>query len=102
MAILCNPECAKKAQAEIDAVVGQTRLPSFEDEAALPYLKAMIKESMRLVTLFNFLTSRYLYLYVRKRWRPVAPTGIAHAVTQDDYYEGYYIPKGATVYANIL
>ena len=57
MAILCNPECAKKAQAEIDAVVGQTRLPSFEDEAALPYLKAMIKESMRLVTLFNFLTS---------------------------------------------
>lgn len=35
------------------------------------------------------------------RWRPVAPMGVAHAVTQDDYYEGYFIPKSATVYANI-
>ena len=105
MAILCNPECARKAQAEIDTVVGQTRLPSFEDEAALPYLKAMIKESMRLVNSFQFSHFQFtifIFTLVRKRWRPVAPTGIAHAVTQDDYYEGHYIPKGATVYANIL
>ena len=98
-----HPEIQRKAQAEIDTVVGQTRLPSFEDEAALPYLKAMIKESMRSVTLFLFLIPRYLYLYMydRKRWRPVAPTGIAHAVTQDDYYEGYLITKGTTIVPNI-
>lgn len=47
VALLLNPTCARKAQAEIDSVVDQTRLPSFEDEPALPYVKAMIKESMR-------------------------------------------------------
>lgn len=47
VALLLNPTCARKAQAEIDSVVGQTRLPAIEDEPALPYLKAMIKESMR-------------------------------------------------------
>lgn len=45
-----------------------------------------------------FLVQNHTVYY---RWRPVAPTGVAHAVTQDDYYEGYFIPKGATVYANI-
>ena len=70
VALLCNPECAKKAQAEIDAVVGQTRLPSFEDEAALPYLKAMIKESMRLVTLFQF--SHFpIFIFVHVRTKKV-------------------------------
>ena len=35
------------------------------------------------------------------RWRPVAPTGFPHALTTDDMYDGYFLPKGATVYANI-
>lgn len=35
------------------------------------------------------------------RWRPVAPTGFPHALTVDDTYQGYFLPKGATVYANI-
>ena len=41
------PEVQKKAQAEIDAVVGAHRLPDFEDRPSLTYINAIVKESMR-------------------------------------------------------
>jgi cytochrome P450 len=41
------PEVQKKAQAEIDAVVGPDRLPEFEDRPSLPYINAVIKELLR-------------------------------------------------------
>ena len=41
------PEVQKKAQAEIDAVVGSHRLPDFDDRPSLPYINAIVKESMR-------------------------------------------------------
>jgi cytochrome P450 len=47
LSMLANPEAQKKAQAEIDAVVGQDRLPDFDDEASLPYVAAVMKESLR-------------------------------------------------------
>ena len=47
LAIALYPEVQKKAQAEIDAVVGAHRLPDFEDRPSLPYINAIVKESMR-------------------------------------------------------
>ena len=47
LAMAIYPEVQKKAQAEIDAVVGPHRLPDFEDRPSLPYINAIIKESMR-------------------------------------------------------
>ena len=41
------PEVQKKAQVEIDAVVGPNRLPDFHDRPSLPYINAIVKESMR-------------------------------------------------------
>jgi len=41
------PEVQKKAQAEIDAVIGPNRLPDFEDRPSLPYINAIIKELAR-------------------------------------------------------
>ena len=41
------PEVQKKGQAEVDAVIGPNRLPDFEDRAFLPYVNAIVKESMR-------------------------------------------------------
>jgi cytochrome P450 len=47
LAMALYPEVQKKAQAEIDAVVGPDRLPEFEDRPSLPYINAVIKELMR-------------------------------------------------------
>ena len=38
------PGIQKKAQKELDEVIGRDRLPTFEDEANLPYCHAIIKE----------------------------------------------------------
>jgi cytochrome P450 len=47
LALALYPEVQKKAQAEIDAVIGPNRLPDFEDRSSLPYINAMVKELMR-------------------------------------------------------
>ncbi|TEY60793.1 hypothetical protein BOTCAL_0176g00110 [Botryotinia calthae] len=80
LAMLHYPECLREAKAELDAVVGKDRMPTFEDQQTLPYLGAFIKETLR--------------------WRLVTPTGIAHSSTQDYIYKGMLIPKNASVYAN--
>ncbi|KAL0565567.1 hypothetical protein V5O48_016457 [Marasmius crinis-equi] len=76
-----HPEIQKRAQAEIDAATGGDRLPLPEDEGKMPYLAAIIKETIR--------------------WSPVAPLGLFHSVKQDDIYDGYLIPEGSQVIANI-
>ncbi|ELU37963.1 cytochrome P450 domain-containing protein [Rhizoctonia solani AG-1 IA] len=80
LAMLLFPECQRKAQAEIDRVIGTGRLPTFEDKDRLPYIDNLINEVMR--------------------WQPVTPLGnlaVPHACTQDDVYRNYRIPKGAIV-----
>lgn len=41
------PEVQKKAQAELDSRVGGSRLPSFADRKDLPYINAVLKETLR-------------------------------------------------------
>lgn len=41
------PEVQKKAQAEIDTVIGNDRLPKFNDRDQLPYIDALAKEVLR-------------------------------------------------------
>ncbi|KIJ17980.1 hypothetical protein PAXINDRAFT_9069 [Paxillus involutus ATCC 200175] len=81
LAMVQNPHIWKRAQAEIDAVFGMDRLPDFEDRPSLPYVEAILRETMR--------------------WQPVTPFGVPHATTSSDIYKGFYIPKGATVLANV-
>lgn len=50
-----HPDVVKKAQAEIDAIVGNDRLPTFEDRPYLRYVDALSKEVLR--------------------WNSVTPTG---------------------------
>ena len=75
-----NPRVMKKAQEELDRVVGPARLPTWEDEMQLPYIRAIIKEALRM--------------------RPPNKVGIHHATTEDDWYEGMFIPKGSVVVLN--
>ncbi|OOF97574.1 hypothetical protein ASPCADRAFT_129254 [Aspergillus carbonarius ITEM 5010] len=81
LAMALFPEVQRKAQEELDAVVGTNRLPQYEDREQLPYINALVKEVLR--------------------WHPVVPMSLAHTPIKDDTIEGYSIPKGATVLANI-
>ena len=47
LAMALYPKVQKKAQEEIDSVIGPNRLPNFEDRPFLPYINAVVKESMR-------------------------------------------------------
>ena len=55
LAMVLYPDVMKRAQAEIDSVVGRDRMPTYADEPHLPYVRAMVKEVLR--------------------WRPVGPLG---------------------------
>jgi cytochrome P450 len=44
---LHTSDVQKKAQAEIDTVVGNDRLPTFADRANLPYVNALVSEVFR-------------------------------------------------------
>ncbi len=81
MAMIAFPEVQRRAQAEIDAVVGRDRLPSFADAPNLPYVCATMKEVLR--------------------WRPAVPLGAPHVAREEDWYEGMYIPKGTMCIANL-
>ncbi len=75
LAMVKFQDVQRKAQEEIDRVVGTSRLPGFEDREKLPYIDALVKEAAR--------------------WWPVAPMGFPHTATEDVEYEGLCIPKGA-------
>jgi hypothetical protein len=49
VACILYPQVMKKAQDELDSVVGVHRLPDFEDFDSLPYIQALIRECLRLV-----------------------------------------------------
>jgi cytochrome P450 len=45
--MLTHHEVQRKAQKEIDAIVGFDQLPSFSDWEQLPYLSSVLKEVLR-------------------------------------------------------
>ena len=49
LALLKHPECLKRAQAELDSVLGTgpARFPAFEDRPRLPYVDALFSETLR-------------------------------------------------------
>ena len=48
LAMLQHPEVQGRTQAEIDAVIGTDRLPNFDDRPNLPYVEAVLLETLRL------------------------------------------------------
>ncbi|TFK73144.1 cytochrome P450 [Pluteus cervinus] len=80
LAMVLHPEVQKTAQRAIVEAVGDNRLPEFDDIQSIPYLQALVKEVFR--------------------WQPAIPLAIPHTTTADDYYQGYFIPKGSTVIGN--
>ena len=61
LAMALYPDVQKKAQAEIDAVVGPNRLPDFHDRPSLPYINAVVKKSSRCNLVYPLLSSVIAY-----------------------------------------
>ncbi|KAF8730042.1 hypothetical protein AX14_005772 [Amanita brunnescens Koide BX004] len=80
LAMAMFPDAQRRAREELDSVVGGNRLPDFSDRESLPYLDALLLETLR--------------------WNPTVPLGVPHTATEDDVYGGYFIPKGARVVGN--
>jgi len=45
--MIAYPKIQNKAHAELDEVVGSARPPTFADLPSLPYIRAMVKETLR-------------------------------------------------------
>ncbi|KAF6990795.1 hypothetical protein CFC21_007951 [Triticum aestivum] len=76
-----NPRVQKKLQEELDSVVGRDRVMSETDFQNLPYLMAVVKESLRL--------------------HPPTPLMLPHKASASVKVGGYSIPKGANVMVNV-
>jgi hypothetical protein len=79
--LMQNPDVQRKAQHEIDRVVGKDRLPVWDDIPSLPYTNLVLQETYRM--------------------NPLSPLGIPHASVSDDVYNGMFIPQGTIVYQNV-
>ncbi|KXN81911.1 O-methylsterigmatocystin oxidoreductase [Leucoagaricus sp. SymC.cos] len=79
LAMCLYPDVQKKAQSELDQVLNG-RLPEFNDRPSLPYINAIVKEA--------------------SRWYLVLPLALPHSTSEDDIYDGYFIPKGTIVIGN--
>jgi cytochrome P450 len=77
LAMVQNPDVLAKAQKEIDTVVGNDRLPNFNDRPNLPYVECVMTESLR--------------------WGVPVPLSLPHRLMQDDVINGTVIPKGSLV-----
>ncbi|QRV98940.1 cytochrome P450 family protein [Ceratobasidium sp. AG-Ba] len=75
LAMVLHPDVVRRAQNEIDCVVGSERLPGIMDQDKLIYVECLILEVLR--------------------WRAVAPLGV------EDEYRGYRIPAGSIVASNL-
>ncbi|CAK5282463.1 unnamed protein product [Mycena citricolor] len=80
LAMLANPEAQARAQAEIDAVTQGLRLPDYDDEKNLPYVMAIVRETLR--------------------WRNATPMAIPHFTSVDGEYKGFRIPAKSLVIGN--
>ncbi|KAF8510932.1 cytochrome P450 [Hysterangium stoloniferum] len=81
LAMALYPDVQLKAQAEIDRVIGQDRLPNFSDRPELPYIEKVLSELLR--------------------WARAVPLGIAHQLKSEDIYNGMFLPAGSIVIANV-
>ncbi|KAF7334628.1 Cytochrome P450 [Mycena venus] len=87
LAMSLYPEVQRKAQEELDRVVGTDRLPDLSDRPQLPYVNALCKEVFR--------------------WHVASPIGIPHRTREDYIYhregdmEPLLIPKNSLIMTNI-
>lgn len=80
--ITCNCTWIVTLFSELDRVVGRSRLPCWQDQSELPYIRALIKEV--------------------HRWAPIGCIGIPHAATESFSHKGRLIQKGTILFPNLV
>lgn len=80
LSMVHHPEWQRRLQQELDAMVGNSRLPDFDDIPRLPTVRAIVKETLR--------------------WRPVTAGGVPHKLIKDDVYEGVFLQAGTSIHPN--
>lgn len=80
VAAITQRAAVRKAQAQLDEVVGPDRLPNFIDRPKLTYVDAFLRETMR--------------------WRPIMADSIPHRSEKDDVYNGFFIPANSLIMPN--
>jgi hypothetical protein len=78
--LLSNPEVMRRCQEELDTVIGPDRTPTMNDMDDLNYTRSLVKETLR--------------------WRPINKLGSNHYLIEDDWYEGYFLPKNSIIMIN--
>jgi cytochrome P450 len=78
--LLCNPEALSKAKLELKQVIGEGHPVEESDISRLPYLQAILKETLRL--------------------HPPTPLLLPRKADADVEINGYIIPMGAQVLVN--
>ncbi|XP_053380504.1 cytochrome P450 1A1-like isoform X2 [Mercenaria mercenaria] len=81
LCLLNHPNCQRKAQEELNKVVGNKRLPSLDDRRNCPFLEALVMETLRYLT--------------------TAPIGAPHVTERSLQFEGFIIPAKSNVFANL-
>ncbi|GAB1299655.1 Cytochrome P450 [Apodemus speciosus] len=79
--MILHPDVQRRAQQEIDEVIGQVRCPEMADQARLPYTNAVIHEV--------------------QRFGDILPLGVPHKTSRDIEVQGFLIPKGTTLVTNL-
>ncbi|KAH0815760.1 hypothetical protein GEV33_007031 [Tenebrio molitor] len=79
--LILYPDVQKKAQQEIDRVVGRDRLPGLTDRPQMPYMECVVLETLRVFAGRAFT--------------------VPHRALRDTHLSGYFIPKDAMVIANL-
>jgi cytochrome P450 len=100
MVMAMYPEKQALAKAELDQLLRGKRLPTIADRGSLPYIEAMIHETLRWHVALP--ASEFSPLNVRKFSISNAKfAGLPRRTAKADEYRGYHIPEGTIILPNV-
>lgn len=91
------PDVQREAQKAVDRVCGE-RLPEYSDSRNIPFVDALVRECLRWRAPVPLCTRVFS---CQKAMLTRILTAVPHMVTQDDVYNGYFIPAKSIIFPNI-
>ncbi|XP_029425013.1 cytochrome P450 2D3-like isoform X1 [Nannospalax galili] len=79
--MILHPDVQRQVQQEIDEVIGQARHPEMADQSRMPFTNAVVHEV--------------------QRFADIVPMNVPHKISHDVEVQGFLLPKGMTLIANL-